>query len=77
MLRHDLSLCHDADTFLDHLAQGDCGFRELSVLEAVCAILNTLGPIRVRPEKLRFLKWHRTALTEGPLGLHDHSSFHV
>jgi hypothetical protein len=74
---HDLSLCHDANTLLDHLAQGDRWFRELSVLEAVCAILSTLSSIRVRSEKIRFLKWHRTALTEGPLGLHDRSSFHV
>jgi len=77
MFRHDRSLCHDADTLLDHLAQGDRWFRELSVLETVCAILITPSPIRVRPEKIRFLKWHRTALAEGPLRLHSRSSFHV
>jgi hypothetical protein len=77
MFRHDLSLCHDADTLLDHLAHGDRWFRELSVLEAVGTILSTLSPILVRPEKIRFLKWHRAALTEGPFRLHDRSSFQV
>ena len=77
MFRHDLSLRHDADTLLDHLAQGDRWFRELSVLEAVCAILSTLSPIRIRSEKIRFLEWHRTALTKDPFGLHDRSPFPV